>query len=286
LTPLPLRLVQLARRIRHSPALRRAAPLWNLVRPLYQRLLDPLGRGVPLTLGGRCVRMPAQLLSINPDWTAYERESFAALGEWLDRHPGDATLLDIGCSVGVVSSFALQLSPRLQVVAFDSDLVSLRALDAVVPRAAAPRLRRVAGLLGPVHLSRATLESALAGTARNLPDLPPAAAISRSQFLCFGETGAGAVPHHQLDALVAPEAFPGPMLIKCDVEGAELLVLQGAARLLRARRPDLLLSVHPGLLPRHAATAGDVAALLEHHGYAWRVLARDHEEHWLAQPTR
>lgn len=277
-------LIQLARRVRHAPGINRAESVWSALRPLYHRLLDPLHRGVRLKLGGREVRMPAELLSINPDWTSYERESFAALADWLDRHPEGATLLDVGCSVGVVTSFALQIAPKLQVLAFDSDLVSLRSMDAVVPAHVASRMRRVVGLLGAEHISGDSLATAFAQTLQRLPQLSARRAISQSRFLCHGEGGADAVPHHQLDALLHAENLRRPMLLKCDVEGAELLVLAGAVRLLDELRPDLLLSVHPAALPRFGQSVADVAAFLTSHRYTWRVLARDHEEHWFAEP--
>lgn len=279
-------LIALSRRIRHAPGLRHADRLWSILRPLYHRAIDPFGRGVRLELGGRVVRMPPELLMINPDWSSYERESFAALGAWLDRHPAGATLLDIGSSVGVVTSFALQLAPALDAVAFDSDLISLRAMEAVVPARLHHRLRRIQGLLGQVHASGDTLASAEAATRRRLPALDPRRAIPRSHFICFGEDGATAVPQHSLDALFPPAPAAGPLLLKCDVEGAELLVLAGATRLLAERRPDLLLSVHPVQLPRFHQTPADVAAFLTRFGYTWRLLSRDHEEHWLAEPRR
>ena len=40
-----------------------------------------------------------------------------------------------------------------------------------------------------------------------------------------------------------------PDLVKIDVEGAELLVLRGAAKLLRECRPTIILAVHPYWLP-------------------------------------
>jgi FkbM family methyltransferase len=207
-----------------------------------------------------------------------------ALGAWLDAQAGPVTMLDIGSSVGVLTSFAVQVCPRVNVIAFDSDLTSLRALEAIVPVGAHGRVRRVEGLLGSEHTSGQSLEAALAATLRRLPDLPPSAAICRSHFLCFGESGADAVPHHQLDRLFAETAFSGPVLLKCDVEGAELLVLGGAVEFLRRVRPSLLLSVHPSLLPRFGHTTDDVARFLREHGYAWRLLARDHEEHWWCNP--
>lgn len=278
------RLLRLGRALRHAPGLRRAEKFWSLFRPAYRWLLDPFGRGVLIRMGGRPIRVPPALLSTNSDWSRYEDETLTALGAWLDAQTGPVTMLDIGSSLGVLTSFAVQVSPRVNVIAFDSDLTSLRALEAVVPAGALGRVRRVEGLLGREHTSGQSLEAAVAATRHRLPDIAPAAAINHSHFLCFGESGADAVPHHQLDGLLAEAAIPAPVLLKCDVEGAELLVLGGAVEFLRRVRPALLLSVHPPLLPRFGQTTDDVAGFLREHGYGWRLLARDHEEHWWCDP--
>jgi len=58
-----------------------------------------------------------------------------------------------------------------------------------------------------------------------------------------------------------------PDLIKIDVEGAELQVLQGAARTLCAVRPTLILAIHPWWLPQ-GQTTEDIVSFLTHMGYA------------------
>jgi FkbM family methyltransferase len=52
------------------------------------------------------------------------------------------------------------------------------------------------------------------------------------------------VPIRVLDAVREGEGLPAPDLIKMDVEGAETLVLQGAARTLRDCRPLLMIELH------------------------------------------
>jgi len=66
----------------------------------------------------------------------------------------------------------------------------------------------------------------------------------------------------RLDTAVAEERLPPPDVIKIDVEGAEGLLLRGAAGLLRDRTPRLLLELHG------AAVARDVLAWLHGLGYA------------------
>jgi FkbM family methyltransferase len=66
----------------------------------------------------------------------------------------------------------------------------------------------------------------------------------------------------RLDTVVAEERLPPPDVIKIDVEGAEGLLLRGAAGLLRDRGPRLLVELHG------AGMARDVVTLLHDLGYA------------------
>jgi FkbM family methyltransferase len=66
----------------------------------------------------------------------------------------------------------------------------------------------------------------------------------------------------RLDTVVAEEGLPFPDVIKIDVEGAEPLLLRGAAGLLRERRPALVVELHG------AEVAREVLFLLHDFGYA------------------
>ena len=74
------------------------------------------------------------------------------------------------------------------------------------------------------------------------------------------------VPVLVLDELVESGELPPPSLIKIDVEGGELDVLNGAMRTLNAHRPVLLLATHGETLHR------DCLAMLERLQYKWRIL--------------
>ena len=196
-----LPIINLARRIRHSPALRRAEGLWSLVRPIWNFAVDPLQRGVPVIWAGHIVRVPPQLISTGEDWENYETPSFTRIAKWLKTHP-DGLFLDICCSLGAFTTFVLQVSDSSQVIAFDSDTTSLRAMDSTVPRAAQNRLQRVWGLLGAEHKSGDDLPQALSTTLKNLPSISPCAAIPTSCYVCFVGEDSDLQPWHSLDGLL------------------------------------------------------------------------------------
>lgn len=251
----------------------------------YQWLLNPFGRGVSIKLGGRTIRLPSTVLGLNPDWSTYESEAFSALASWLDRNPSNPRILDIGSSFGIFATFVLQVAPGAELFAIESDLASLKAMDRLVLKADQRRLRRVRSLFGTEHKSTLDLAGVIAATTAELALEDGTDALDRARFVCLGDSSGDAIAHCSVDGLFAEAVTTGPMLLKCDVEGAELVVLHGAKRFLAQARPTLLLSVHPPALPRFGQTPEDVAQFLRENGYRFEVLSRDHEEHWWCEPV-
>jgi hypothetical protein len=50
--------------------------------------------------------------------------------------------------------------------------------------------------------------------------------------------------HVSLDGLIEDQGYPVPDLIKIDIDGGEVSALEGATRLLKDRRPSLVIEVH------------------------------------------
>ncbi len=71
-----------------------------------------------------------------------------------------------------------------------------------------------------------------------------------------------------IDALVKGGVIPLPDLIKVDVEGAELLVLQGGYESIRKQRPTMILAVHSNLIEL------ECRSLLEPLGYVFKDLGQ------------
>lgn len=72
-----------------------------------------------------------------------------------------------------------------------------------------------------------------------------------------------------------------PDALTLDVEGAELLVLQGGREILERHHPLVWVSVHPDLGERdYGVTPDQVHDFMDGLGYQRQHLATDHEEHW------
>jgi len=87
--------------------------------------------------------------------------------------------------------------------------------------------------------------------------------VLRERIMVQGET---------IDHFVYQEGNPGPDFLKIDVEGAEALVLQGAARLLAEARPPMIIELHG------PEVAKEVWQILSPMGYSFHALAEGFPE--------
>jgi FkbM family methyltransferase len=256
-----------------------------LLKRSYCHFVDPFDRGrhIPLKIG---ISLHVPTYFATDAWSNYESDAMRACHDWLQLHP-DAVLADVGCSIAIYSLMALQATKRVRVLAFDSDTISLKTSAEFCRFADSSRLGLVHGFLTDRGDTESTLAEALAATGMVLasPDIKGEPTAIR--FLCLDRPMPDeAIPRYSIDGLLFNALPPGtPLLLKIDVEGAELVVLRGASKLMLLQRPTIMLSVHPQFLPSFQQNAGDVAKFLRDHGYQWNVLAIDHEEHWWCEPT-
>jgi len=80
------------------------------------------------------------------------------------------------------------------------------------------------------------------------------------------DSGSIVVKQVSLDALSESRAIPDPVVMKIDVEGAELSVLEGATRMLARCRPSIFLATHGQQIHR------DCCEFLRNAGYSLRTL--------------
>lgn len=153
---------------------------------------------------------------------------------------------DIGANVGFYSWLLMSADRDLEAVLFEPDPDNIELVNATIARA---RLEKV------TLVSKAA--STQAGTARFVMD-PESGTTSHLETGGTGVKGAVVtVETTTLDDELAHLSAPG--LIKIDVEGAEDMVLAGAARLLETVKPVIIIECFDGLesVPmRQLAAAG------------------------------
>ena len=219
------------------------------------------GVGVRISIGNTVTAcIPPEFCG--SDWDFDQCETVSALVNWLATNPG-AVILDVGCSTGVFAVAALFADPNCEVIAFDSDTASLKATRRVTRFASGNRLRLVRGLVTD-RAPDTSLATALAATEEELTRTAEGGAPGTTQYICLNTPEAVGLPVYTLDALLASSALmERPLLLKCDVEGAEAHVLRGARITLQANHPTLLLSVHPPALPTYGSSEAEVRSFLK-----------------------
>ena len=242
---------RVARAIRALPGLRRLGVVWDLLRPVYDRLAAGLYRGgVEWNINGtdRIVLLPRfRTISEN-----HEPEAWQAIMDAV--RPGD-TVVDVGASTGMYTlAFGKRVGPSGKVIAFEPDPRNFEVLRAHVA---------LNGLEGRVEPVRAAVGSA-----------PGTLSFSTGKGAYSHVTAAPGTDVVRVECLTLDRALAGRRvdLLKIDVEGYEEEVLRGAVELLRdpIRAPRFLyLELHHWAWERAglSTTKASVLRLLEECGY-------------------
>jgi FkbM family methyltransferase len=267
---------QISRYIRHLPGIESWNGLWDVVRVPYQRFLDARG-GVEI-VASDCVKIRIPAEYSGGDWEKYEVETIRLAVDWA-RESCQGLFLDVGSGLGIFSAVVLFANPETEVIAFDSDLASLVATRRFCTHTQGD-LSTVYGFVTDAGSGK-TISEAIAQTELALLKDNPSGDVGTTKYVCLNGNSEKDIPKNSLDDLFGREKLEArPILIKCDVEGAELIVLQGAHKILTRYHPTILLSVHPPALPQHGHTKEGVFAFIKKLGYKVSVVAIDHEEHW------
>jgi len=179
--------------------------------------------------------------------------------------PGDVCI-DIGAAGGAhLFVMARQAGRWGHVVGIEPRPGSLRVLD---------RLVRVSGMADRVSLHQLALTDAAGTIELRVPVVPTRAHLRGSTEDADGAAAFARLPHRRievrterLDTLVADQALGRVDVLKCDVEGAELLTLAGARRVLRDHRPVVVIEADDLHQRRFDARAQDVVDAIAAHGY-------------------
>jgi FkbM family methyltransferase len=269
---------ELATKIRRSSLLKGYEELWNRLRKPYHYLLNFKDKGVAVALSNSFVyRIPPQYYEIGlPD---YEKDSVNVLISWI-RENQECLVIDLGCSIGYLSAISLFASSESKVIAIDSDLSSVMATSKICKYAKPTgRLNLIRGLISDTSAKRSELKGALEETRFHLENSDITGEPGTTQYISVDTTDKN-IPIYTIDDLFRHENISERILIKCDIEGAELLALKGATGFIKKYKPAILLSVHPHILPVFNHTAEDIRNFLESMSYKIELISKDHEEHW------
>jgi FkbM family methyltransferase len=211
---------------------------------------------VPKLLRGRLVFVAPQLFGSRP--------TEPHVLKWIDERlrPGD-TFFDIGAHYGWMSLLACRrVGARGKVIAFEPSLPLVEFLN---------HNKRVNGFSQLQIVPKAVADSVEQKVSFYLKDggdsflnsLIPR--LYQSPANPSSNTSSIPIETTTLDAFCQETQFI-PAAIKIDVEGAELLVLQGARVLIKHHRPILMIAVHPAWLPR-GQTAEELFRFVSSFGY-------------------
>ena len=244
--------------IRHNPFLERANLLWNVLRPVYDRLTAVTGRkGIERIING------TDKVLLAPRWRMVSEEYEPDVWDRLIKEikPGDVAA-DVGAYIGLYAiTLAKRVGPSGSVVAFEPDVKSFASLkEHVTLNAMSDRieLRQQAVGLNAGKLEFVAQSSALSCVS----ELNSQTARSITSVECVS-----------LD-----EVFAGKHLdvLKVDVEGYEEKVLAGASTLLqdKARSPRVIfIEVHPYAWEAIGTTSASLLGRLNDYGYQVRDMS-------------
>jgi FkbM family methyltransferase len=193
-----------------------------------------------------------------------------ALHRYIDRMVGPGmTCFDIGANIGAVSThLARTVGAAGHVHAFEPVPALRVRLQKNLARNDCDRIVSV----HPLALSNATGEARLAVAAVDADNQGLASLVAAGTDRL---TGMLTVQTVTLDDFVAERRIDRIDFMKIDIQGAEILLLEGGRRTLAELRPDLIVEVSPADMAGIGKTSRDLLRALEGCGYQIHELRSD-----------
>ena len=244
------------RQLRHGP-LKPLGPLWLLLGRLYRASLRVAPAGpVSQRIGpyGPFKMNPTFAFSDFAHWGGGHNRGFAACIERCrDKH----CVLDIGAHVGLVTLPASRvMAADGRLYAFEPAAANIRMLEEHLRLNRIDNVELVTALVGALESEAVTFYEGAEPTGLN--------------SLAAGDKRAGFAQtrHRQvsLDSFCLARGLR-PEVIKIDVEGGEIDVLEGGRTILLRHRPEIVLSVHPAQIEALGQSVEALSDLIDALGY-------------------
>jgi FkbM family methyltransferase len=216
-------------------------------------------------ISGESIRFPARWSRYYP--ADYDAPKFAFLRAHCQ--PGDV-VLDLGAHIGLFTVFmANQVAPSGRVYSFEPTAFTRRVLEETIGLNGCESVVEVR----PEAVSRGQGEATLHDTGDPLSNANSLISLARGKREQRVQTIG-------VDGFVEERALT-VRCMKIDVEGAELDVLEGAARTINRCRPAIEVELHPAALRSAGHALSDVWALCDRYNLAVFCEARPVDEAWL-----
>ena len=245
-------MIDLLRKLRHGP-LRGLGPVWVRLGRLYRACYRRLGREVYVskTVGGYGPFRLSGLFAFSDfeNWGSGHNAMFRAC---VEACRAKSCVFDIGAHIGLVAlPMSRAVAGQGRVFAFEPAVANRRLLAHHVRANRADNIEIVEHLVGDDERERVAFFEAVEPSGMN-------SLVPRADAPAYAETRKRQIT---LDGFCAARGL-SPEVIKIDVEGAEIAVLEGARRTLGRCRPLVFLSVHPVHLQRLGHGPDDLTRLI------------------------
>jgi FkbM family methyltransferase len=185
---------------------------------------------------------------------AYEPETQRVILEFLSER---GTFIDVGANIGALAIPIARLRPRAHIVCIEADPEIHRLLQVNMDRNCCAQVQMACCLVGPCDRALTPFYRA-PNEKFGMGSIGPQFGVSPIML-----------KQRSLDGLAAEMVVQQIDVIKIDVEGSELGVLQGAVRILSSERPPVILFEFADWAETRISDQqpGDAQAFLLAHGY-------------------
>jgi FkbM family methyltransferase len=229
--------------------------------------------GAPLDLPVETLRTMFHCIHVRPDRSLLLLVETAHLNWMLDRLAPGGTFLDVGASTGATAlPAAHRFGSQVRVIAYEPATAARGLLEATVTRNGITHLE-----VRPFAVSdtagEAEFREYLPDETGQTPWMPETSSLVASVMPDLPSRMAHVRVVTLDEQMAEAGGFPGPVVVKIDVEGFEAFVLRGAAELIRIARPCFSIDIHRDPFAADgSSTEAAVRAVLAPVGYHFTTM--------------